>query len=742
MCRGADHHKFVTVRRAFARYNQGLLRKFLPPLLLLVIVTGAYWKLLTKQYTWMDSPDLANQVLPWQQLQANSWHTGEFPLWDPYVWGGQPLIGQLQPGGAYPPNWLLFLMPLKDGHIQQFWINLFFILDHCLAALFCYWLCRDLKRSPAASVLGGAIFALSGEVGSIGWPQMLHGAIWIPLVMLFFLRSLRKERPMASAAISGTFLGISLLSGHHQIPIFTGAIMAGLWAWQIWNRPRAAFPPAVAFWVLTAMAGALQLLPAREYGRNAIRFVGTPNAVYWNQSVPYAVHESLPPSALTGFLLPNVTPHNVFVGFTALTLASIGFAAAFRKREVRLLGAIGVAALLLALGNVSIFHGLAYLVVPLIEKARTPAMALTLVQFAIAVLAAYGLDACRTRAWNRWWVPALGALGLSVWVALSVLTSVRPQVEVEYERLALTAVSALALAAILYGWRRRNISNAAVFLVLLAVFELGTVVGRNYQARGRSGSPLNALEQNRDIVIFLNNQPQPVRVEVDVGAVPYNIGDWQGIEQFQAYLGGITSNLLPFGAEDRAHSVVSQKLFALNYYLGKEPVRAGQQEVFRGESNVNVYRNPDAFPRVWTVHEAIQTTPADLMTRLRATDLQRQTLMFDAPPALETCVGDSVAITERTANHIVIDARMVCKGMVIVSETYFPGWQAKVDDAPAVIHQAYGVLRGIVVPDGKHRIRLEYRPVSVYVGAALTAAAMLIALGVALTGGRAPFERT
>jgi hypothetical protein len=178
------------------------------PLILFLIVTASFWKLLTKQYTWMDHPDMAYQVLPWYQFEAASWHRGEFPLWDPKVWGGQPLIGQLQPGAAYPPNWLLFLLPLKDGHIQPLWFHLYFILTHCFAALFCYWLCRDLGRTVPASVFAGFAFALGGTVGSIEWPQMLNGAIWIPLVLLFYLRSVRGPGDLRSAAFSGTFLGI------------------------------------------------------------------------------------------------------------------------------------------------------------------------------------------------------------------------------------------------------------------------------------------------------------------------------------------------------------------------------------------------------------------------------------------------------------------------------------------------------------------------------------------------------
>ena len=171
------------------------------PVLLLLIFVCYFWKLLlTNQYTWLENPDLANQVLPWYQLQAGEWHRGRFPLWDPYLWGGQPLIGQAQPGAAYPPNWLLFLAPLQNGWIRQSFLHWYFMLIHFQAALFCYWLCRDLKRSRAASLLAGLTFGLGGFVGTSLWPQMLNGAVWAPLVLLFFLRAMRGERPVSSAA--------------------------------------------------------------------------------------------------------------------------------------------------------------------------------------------------------------------------------------------------------------------------------------------------------------------------------------------------------------------------------------------------------------------------------------------------------------------------------------------------------------------------------------------------------------
>ena len=79
-------------------------------------------------------------------------------MWDPYHWGGQSLIGQVQPGAAYLPNWLLFLLPLRHGWIRQNYLHWYFVLIHYMGALFCYWLCRDLKRSRPAAILAGAAF--------------------------------------------------------------------------------------------------------------------------------------------------------------------------------------------------------------------------------------------------------------------------------------------------------------------------------------------------------------------------------------------------------------------------------------------------------------------------------------------------------------------------------------------------------------------------------------------------------
>ncbi|HEY6345128.1 MAG TPA: hypothetical protein VIY49_26840 [Bryobacteraceae bacterium] len=714
-------------------------RAFTGPLILLAIVTGFFWKLLTTQYTWLDEPDAAYQVLPWMQFEAASWHRSEMPLWDPHEWGGQPLAGQLQPGAAYPPNWLLFLLPLKDGHIRQGSMHAYFIFTHFLAALFCYWLCRDLRLSLAASILGGLVFSLSGVIGNLGWPQVLNGAIWIPLVVMFCLRSIRGQRPVASAALAGTFLGISFLSGHHQFPIMTTLLATGFWLYELARSRMRAWKPIAAFVLFTAFTGAFQILPAYEYGSRAIRFIGLPYGVYWGQSVPYSVHEqfSLLPSRILGLALPNLGGNDAFVGLAALILALLGLAANLDSRDVRLLGATVAGGLLFALGSFSVFHGVAYLAIPMVDKASMPQMAMAIAQFGIAALAAYGLEALRKGVrLGRWWIPALIVTGALPWPALALAATVRAEASREYERLAILGLVALALAAILQCWKsqRLKIPTVSVLLIALTVFEIGTVTGDNYRDRDHPGGFLAELSKDRDAIEFLRSQPDFERLEVDVPAVPANLGDWEGIDAMQTYLGGLTSNVAQLASIPVEQSQLLVKLFSLTHYLGPKPIRDDQQEIFHGASGINVYRNPAAFPRVFAVHQIASVNRRDLIPRLEHIDLRAQAFVTGPAPILEQCGGDRVQVIERRTSSLALEANMACQGMVILSETFFPGWEATVDSRRVPIYEIDGALRGVVAGAGVHRIEMRYRPTSVLAGGIMTLAGLLGAV-IAMAAG-------
>ena len=709
------------------------MRKFAAPLLLFLLCAGFYWRLtLTNQYTFLDSPDLANLDLPRLQFQASAWRHSQLPLWDPNHWAGQPFLGQVT-GAAYPANWLLGAFPFREGKLSVTVIHWYFVLIHFQAALFCYFLCRDWKRSQAASILGGLVFSLGGFLGNTDWPQILNGAVWIPLIFLYLFRALRGQRALYSAAMSGALLGVTWLSGHHEVPIYAATAVAGVWIAALWRAPARTtnLRLGLAATLATALIAAMQILPALEYAPLVKRWVGAESPVGGNDSIPYFVHEhySWSPAALPGIVTPRPPIHiDPFIGIVAFSLALLGVYHGWRRLpQVRLLLLLAAAGLLFAMADNNFFHGIFYAALPIFGKARVPARALVLFSFAIAPLAAYGLDALRRRS-SPW-------LARTIWTltAISGLLYAAAAIGQPQGPAMLTAFTAILAAVLFAASRAKAISPqiAACAVPLLIIIEIGNVSGAQMASRiaiGRAGH-LDRLFHHHDIAEFLRAQPQPIRVDVADADIPYNFGDWHGIETLGGFAASATSNLLEL---ERQKPRV-QDLLGINYYVGRTPPRPDLERLADGSSGLNVYRNPSALPRAWIVHTATHVAAyQDIRIRLDSPDFHPRTeaLLLTAPPVLETCSTPEEAQVAPSANpnRVRIDVKLACRGMVILSDTYFPGWRATVDGQPAVILEPFGALRGIVVEKGDHHIEYLYRPTSAVAGISLTALGVLFVL--------------
>ncbi len=63
-------------------------------------------------------------------------------------------------------------------------------------------------------------------------------------------------------------------------------------------------------------------------------------------------------------------------------------------------------------------------------------------------------------------------------------------------------------------------------------------------------------------------------------------------------------------------------------------------------------------------------------------------------------------------------------GFLVFSDTYRPGWSARVDGVKAPILRAHAAFRAVRVPAGKHRVLFLYRPASLRLGAAVSLLAL------------------
>jgi hypothetical protein len=696
---------------------------------LLLLTIAFYWKLaLTDQYIWFDHPDMVYLELPRLQFQAREIDRGRFPLWDPYLWCGQPLAGQTQPGPLFPLNLIFFAMPLEDGYLSTRYLNWYYVAVHFLAALFCFRLCRELRLGAWAGILAGCAFSFGGFLGTVPWLDVMNGAIWTPLVALHLYRSAAGIRPASSAARAGLWLGVAWLSGHHELPLLISAV-AALASTAIAWRNRRWIRHGILLFAVAGLVSAVQVWPTYEFARLSKRWVGAESEVEWKDRVPYTIHTiySLPAKGIAETVLPSASTYgdtSPFLGATVVALAALGLAAGWERAPVRALAALAGLALIWALGALTPLHGVIYSISPMMARARLPVRALHLLGFALAVLSAYGMHSLLARETERWTRRVAMAAASAGLLGLAAAWIMEARGEGLADRTWLAALAACATAAVLWAWMRGRAPSAACAAALIGgmLVEL-TPHATGWFAHRFEGMQLKyagLLDRDRDIAGFLRGQPDLRRVAVSDRDIPMNFGDWHAIEALQGYVAAVPLNLTRLGL----HLPHVQRMMGVSHFLGSAPDHPGQVEVFRGASGVKVFRNPGAMQKAWSVHEVIQVAglrEIEAHIHNPAFDFQKLAVMERRPPALESCdKADELRLIRHAAGRVTVSAKMACRGLVVLADSFYPGWRARVDGRAADILQVNGALRGVVVEAGEHVIDMRYLPASVLGGGALS----------------------
>lgn len=697
-----------------------------------------FWKIaFTKQYAFYAGPDTVHQVLPWYQVLAGALHNyGTIAFWDPFEFFGQPLIGAMQPGVLSPFTFPLIAAPLDHGHINLQFFSIWFVLIHYCAALFAYLFFRDLRLSRPASITGGMFYTLAGFVGTTEYPYMLAGAIWAPLVFMFLLRSMRGARPLASAAYAGLFLGFSWLSGHHQSPFYLSLAAVSVPLFLICSRRgmrmQIAFRTGL-FVLVTGLIALVQVLAAAEYGRLALRWTMN-GPLAWNQKVRFPEHEffSLLPKDLAHFIIPGASGVvDPFIGIVGAVLAVLAIFTFFHRMEVKLFATLGLAVILLSMARNDLFYGLLYIFVPVIEKAREPIRMLSVAQLCIAVLVAFGaqafLERTRISLLERAarWTAIFGAATFGLWYLIQFLKPTVISMAVDGDdRPIMTGLVALLLAGLFLAYARGSISRraAALCLTLLMMIELGNGAGYYWahKSDAKRWAGVAALSDGHEIADFLRRQPKPLRAAVDGDDLPVNFGDWYGIESVDAYLASLLTET--FDLTWWPHRLAS--MYGVNYVATRKSPADLHEIVFTARNGMKVYKNPDAFPRAWAVHRLTQVkdgTAAATLVRDGTIDLRANAVLAETPPALETCTEpDRVGLAQESIQTVDFDVTMACRGLAVLSDSWYPGWRASVDGSSTKIFKVNSAIRGVVVEKGAHHVHFAYRPWWLYLGFAGT----------------------
>jgi len=693
--------------------------------LIAACVLVVYWKIaFTAQYTFIEAPDIGPQVLPWLQVQFAAFQRGLWPLlWDPYIGGGQPLAGQLQPAVFSPLTWILLLTPPDAaGHLRLEAVHLWFVFIHVLAGWFAYAFLRSMAASRPASATGAVFFACAGFVGTTNWPQIIAAAIWLPLVFLYHLRAVAAVRAVRSAILAGVFFGLSLLAGHHAVPVFAALAIVGLAiAYAAKHRVSwagAARSTAILFAVAACVA-APQLITAVDYGHHSLRWVNSANPMDWQSVVPYPVHENLgwDPASFIFLIVPgsSETIVNPIVGFIPVALAVIALLASDRRPAAAPLAGIALGAILFSLPRFNPFHGVLYALVPGLEKARAPVMAMAIADVALAGLAAVGMDALLSRA-----VPHLRRI--AAWIAsaaafLFVLALYPPAVLQSVAhgpgRTAMVAIAGSLFALLLIGWQSRRFHPALLTgaILALSLIEIGNSTAFDYVHIEDKASIVRPrlYETTGELAAFLKSHVGSSRVSYDVGELLFNLGDWYGIPSLAGFLPSAPAAMYRLGPWNPR----ILDLYGVRYWIGTQKGPDGGQQVYADANGWKVWLRPTALPHEWLVHQVKVAGSQPEAIRLvndASLDL-RGTAIVEQAAQVEACTGDAALnVANPSEHHVRIDAAPACAALLVISDSWYPGWRATLDGRPVALLRADAALRAIAVPAGAHRVEMIYRP--------------------------------
>jgi hypothetical protein len=403
--------------------------------------------------------------------------------------------------------------------------------------------------------------------------------------------------------------------------------------------------------------------------------------------------------------------------------------------------------LLLAMGGYTILHGWLFGFVPGFGSMRAPARFVFLMSFALAALAALGLDALM-RGPEEEVGPALRVLlRVAPWVIgavalfaiplafYAVITS-QDKDPVIFARTSSAAnglvfFAGLLIAGVVLSYLRQRgglrpaiIGALALGVLFFDLVSLGSNVDVGYE------DPTQGFDHPA-IVGFLQSDPDLYRIDsrTDVWHLwQPNTGLLHGIFDVAGLI-----NPLSLADYDRYMNAVPSRSSPLFDFLNAKYVIAAKDvtldwekfvPVFDADPALNVYLNREALPRAQVIHRAIAAPDREAaFAALHSPDFDPATTVVVEGPDPEPVEGlgpklveggkaldvtppsPAVILLETYGpNEIRLRVDAPADAYLVLSEVWYPGWRATVDGVPAQVLRANYAFRAVRLGPGQNEV--------------------------------------
>ena len=161
--------------------------------------------------------------------------------------------------------------------------------------------------------------------------------------------------------------------------------------------------------------------------------------------------------------------------------------------------------------------------------------------------------------------------------------------------------------------------------------------------------------------------------------------------------------------------------------------------------SVIVYEHIGALPRAWLVNKMkVISSEREVLDYLKSPlfDPANEAVVPWEEISLEPAATGKLSFNRRSNSEFEISVETTGKMLLVMSEVYYPaGWHAYLDGEKVETLRANSVLSSVVVPEGKHDLKMKYSPPGFGIGLILTVLSYSIVLTVFLVHGLKRFRR-
>jgi hypothetical protein len=713
-----------------------------------------FWPVISGQ-AWLPAGggDSVSFLYPNYRFAADALWGGTLPFWNPYLYAGTPFLADNQSGLFYLPNLILFALWPRFSYDAIQWLVVWHFFFTGLAMYLTLRLIRPERPLWRAAALVGALAFMFSDVfiTHIGNLNLIAVAAWLPPAFLGLHRAVGASTTPARllwAVGGGVALGLGTLAGHGQMTFLLATFLGfyGLYE-TIFHRRWAAMPLLALVGGVAIGVAAVSLFPAAETLQHTLRA-----EFDYARSTNYA----LTWSALTGLVAPDFFGRGAatfwgdwlrveagYAGVVTWLLAAVAVALLPRRQTLFFVVA-GLLFLLLALGPATPLYPWLARWLPIVPF-QVPARFVLLLDFCLAMLAAFGLDALLRREWApRRLGLVLGGLAASaglvvlllVWQRNSLIVAHPDRVDQMLRATLVFGGLALAGLAILLAAQQRWLPAGALVALILGLLFIDVYsLGRHVEIDWND--PMPGFAGGSPALAFLESDPGLHRLDITTGAWQPNLPQ---IEQLYGARGvynplQLANYNVYMGAVGYRGSE-SYNVLGVKYLIGGKKEPPGDTTfivpVYDEDPQVTVYLNTRALPRAMVLYNADVVSDHDAAFDAVHSETfdPAQRLVLEGGASLNQPPGQSeLEITRYDLNDVAFRVTTDRPAYFFLSDIYHPDWQATIDGRPVPIEIANYAFRAVYLDPGTHDIAMTFRPSGWIAGLVVTAITWAAILG-------------